>query len=182
MNRENHDIILDSIGKAKGVLMPNKNEETNIPQIVGLNKLQLFLLITSAVLVGAAAFGLGFLFHQNQDKINNQDYKITLQNKYQIGITSKNNIATSPIITSKEQDYDIKKHTFILIGRFKTIEESKNMQNKIQIKSGKLPSIKQTNDGFFLFIGPFESESLARNERNLIYQKTSVLGSLLQDV
>lgn len=183
MNKDDYDIILDSVkGKAKGVLMANKNEEQNIPQMVGLSKVQLFLFLIAGMLVGALAFSLGYLFHKNERHFSLESAYNFPEEKYKIGNPStntahkKNEYPHNKAINEEKDALNL--NYYILIGKYKTIEDSQKVQNKLQIKSGKLATLKQTNDGVLLFIGPFESESLAKNERNLLSQKSYILGSI----
>ncbi|WP_342261881.1 hypothetical protein [Alphaproteobacteria bacterium endosymbiont of Tiliacea citrago] len=177
MNEDKYDVILDSVkGKAKGVLMSEYNNYSteNISKQTGVNKFQLFLLFLCAILIGLLAFGFGYFFYK-YEKDNKTEEQHKTNEKYLIG--SKN---TKKIIIADEKEQEITniKNFYILIGKYSLAEEGQKVQNKLQIKAGKLAILKPTNEGVVLYIGPFESENLAKNEKNLIFQKSYIMGSI----
>lgn len=179
--KEDYGIILDSVkGKAKGVLMQNQSNEENIPQMVGVSKIQIFLLIAVGTLMGACAFGLGYIFHQNEDRLTNSNIGGIIPNKYKIGKEKRREAQKEK--EEGEEEKEPEKSYSIFIGKYNTIEEAQKVQNKIQIKLGKLATLKQTNDGILMHIGPFESESLANNERSLMAQKALIMGSVTNGI
>lgn len=190
MSKEAYDIVLDSTnGKAKGILMSHEasGKEKSNPSNSGMGIIKSILLFILAIIIGVALFSLGYLFHKNEQSFSSLS---AYKNKFNIGratnleINQATQKAQSLYNSFNEQNpnnFSTIKH-YVLIGKYKSIDEAKKMQNKIQAKSGKMASIKQTETGVFVFIGPFESESLAKNERALIANKTYIYGSVTNEI
>jgi hypothetical protein len=178
--------------KAQGVFMPK--EENDIPQIVGLSKKQFFGFFIAALLMGAGMFGIGYTLAYFKKSTNQTEYiapqetanqnkknkygKIikALDNEYLDGkISTLLNSDSNENIESqaKEQVY------YVTLGVYKNENEGQKLIATLS-KLGKTGHIKQSENGYILYLGPYNSLSLAQNEIDSIYISSSLSGSITQ--
>lgn len=158
-NSFNAEIIFNKQkNKSQGVLVQESKPEY-IPEIIGLTKMQLFLFILFAILLGSATFGLGSYI--NTDNINKAKKKESEYKKILF-----------------ETKHNQERETYILFGSFIDPENAKILQTKIEIATGKTCLLIHKDNNIQVILGPFTSKEIAFNEMKLIEYRMQISGSL----
>lgn len=188
-------------GKAKGVWMSEENEQ-DIPQIVGLSKLQFFGFLLAAILMGAGIFGIGYtVAYFKKEHVKKEEKKQILNHKAisESMDSAKENIPgkeyfnssdSETAVAKKDANADINdnilevydnKEFFVILGFFKNESETKLLLSKLKDlgKNGKI----KTHEGYLLvYMGPYKSESIAQSEVDSITLSTSLSASIMRSL
>ncbi len=175
--------------KAKGVWM--SEEKNEVPQIVGLSKWQFFGFLIAVMFMGAGAFGVGYTlayFKSEKVKKSKQQQKNQSLDNYanQQQQNPNNTINDTATYTPDQMSSNVsdiyKNQTFyITMGMYRNEEDAKNLINELA-KLGKKGNLKQHGIIFLVYLGPYESKSLAQNELDSIELSTSLNGSLQRNL
>ena len=150
--------------KTKGVIM--EHEENNIPEIVGLTYKQFFGFLFAAILLGAGSFGIGYALGF---------FKDGAKQKQEVKKDQNGNIII-------DQAQPISDPHYVILGSFKNEKDAVTLQQKVR-NLGKNATIKSKNDSalFILFLGPYNSQSLAQSEIEALSIQ-SISGSIIKEL
>lgn len=184
----------DGIGKTKGVWVEETNE---IPQIVGLSKKQFFGFLIASLLMGAGIFGIGYTlaFFKSEEMQHTKNKKHKEHQPHQgmkiaegIALGSAAGYASSQLSSlPSELAYNTAAFEtaseiygnayFVLLGMFKNEPTAKLLAEKLK-QLGKKATIKTRDLHYIVYLGPFNSKTLAQNEVDSIAMATSLNASI----
>ncbi len=158
------------------------DEEKDIPQIVGISKKQLFMFMFFLMMLGISSFCIGYYLavmrHKEYFYIDKSgDFGSSANRSQNNGkmngivsgaINGVANVGSSlpgvgNMIQGLNQVAGQICGYYVLIGRFTNEEQSLKMIADLK-RYGKNPTMKFINGGYMVYIGPYQTESLANTE------------------
>ena len=173
------------------------NNEKNIPEIVGLTKVQFFTFIISIIITTIGSLGCGYWINSNYNKKEKIKQEENQKTKIQIENAQKSLGKTAQLIKQNQElfglqnvlprNFDINssvnensKQFFIIIGITKNEQKSKRLQHNLD-NLGITIFTEKKNMHYVSFIGPFTSFDQARNQE-MILRNNNITGIITNDL
>ena len=179
--------------------MSKKKEEDNIPQIVGLSKLQFFGFLLATIIMGGGLFGIGYTLayfkkektHQTDSQAKNAANEKASDAKDKTNANATNSNASLPQTQAQQNanadsseslqdDYNSKDY-FVLLGFYSSQDEAKSLTDTLK-NLGKVGKTQQHENYVLVYLGPYKTESIAQNEVDSIMLSTQLTGSIVRNL